>query len=267
MSASLLPFKKILHDGEARQKEEVALAEEAQSFKMANLNTMATIAEVAVLGICGILSWKFFSRTVEGTMGLIIGSLAIVLEILAFFCWQGISKSAGKYRVALITCAVVLTAVSATHASIEWWKHTGVIQQASGEIQFYADYLALFVLIGLLAGAAFWLKTAHWQSEISKERAKAETRTAIARAELVGAKAEMQAESQLDRARVQFLNEQLETANEAVDAITKIAATHQRAEEALAALGNPELANNLRRQFGQIALINSGNNATEPGKQ
>ncbi len=257
MPASLLPFKKILHDGDARQKEEISLNEEAQSFKMANLNNVATIAEIAVLGICGILSWKFFSNTVEGAMGYVIGSLAIILEVMAFFCWQGIPKSSGKYRMALISCAIVLTTVSATHASIEWWKHTGVIRQAANEIQFYADYLALFVLIGLIAGAAFWLKIAHWQSAISKERAKAEQRTAIARAELVGAKAEMQAESALDRARVQFLNEQLETANEAVDAISKIALTHARAEEALSKLGDKSLAENLRRQFGQIAMINS----------
>ena len=264
MAGSLLPFKKILHDGEAREKEELSLNEEAQSFKMANLNTVATIAELAVLGICGILSWKFFSRTVDGAMGYVIGSLAIILEVMAFFCWQGISKSAGKYRIALITCAITLTTISATHASIEWWKHTGVIKQATAEIQFYADYLALFVLIGLMAGAAFWLKISHWQSEISKERAKAEQRTAIARAELVGAKAEMQAETQLDRARVQFLNEQLETANEAVDAISKIAATHARAEQALAALGNPTLADNLRRQFGQIAMVSSGDGGADP---
>lgn len=257
MAGMLLPFKKILHDGEVRQKEEVSLNEEAQSFKMANLNTIATIAEIAVLCICGILSWKFFSRTVDGTMGYVIGSLAIILEVMAFFCWQGISKSAGKYRVALISCAIVLTTVSATHASIEWWKHTGVIQQATTEIQFYADYLALFVLIGLMAGSAFWLKISHWQSGISKERAKAEQRTAIARAELVGAKAEMQAETALDRARVSFLNEQLETANDAVDAISKIAATHARAEEALSKLGDKALAENLRRQFGQIAMITS----------
>lgn len=261
---ALLPFKKILTDGREREQEDMALTEEAHSFKLANLNAIATIAEIAVLLICGILSWQFFSRTVDGMMGYVIASLAVVMETMAFFCWQGIPKSSGKYRMALITCAVVLTGVSATHASIEWWKHTGVIQQASEQIQFYADYLALFALIGLMAGAAFWLKIAHWQSAISKERAKAEERTAIARAELVGAKAEMDAETRLDRARVQFLNAQLETANEAVDAIQKIAETHRRAESALAQLGDKQLADNLRRQFGQIAQITSGDN--EPGK-
>lgn len=256
--SALLPFKKILTDGREREQEEIALNEEAQNFKLANLNTIATIAEIAVLGICGILSWQFFSRVVDGMMGYVIASLAIVMETMAFFCWQGIPKSSGKYRRALITCAITLTAVSATHASIEWWKHTGAIKEASEQIQFYADYLALFVLIGLMAGAAFWLKIAHWQSAISKERAKAEERTAIARAELAGAKAEMDAESQLDRARVKFLESQLETANEAVDAIEKIAATHERAEGALKKLGDSPLAENLRRQFGSIAQITSG---------
>lgn len=260
----LLPFKKILTDEQDRAKQDDALTEEANSFKLANLNGVATIAEIAVLGICAILSWQFFRGTIAGFMGVIVGSLAIVLEVLCFFCWQAISKSAGRYRVALIVCAIVLTTVSATHASIEWWKNTGVIRNASGEIQFYADYLALFVLIGLLAGAAFWLKISHWQSAISQERAKSQQRTAVARAELVGAQAEMRAETQLDRVRVKFLNDQLETANEAVDAIEKIAATHARSEAALAKLGSSPLADNLRRQFGQIAKVSSGDDEGKP---
>jgi len=253
----LLPFKKILDDGRDQERQDIELSEDARSFKLANLNTIATVAEICVLGICAILNWNFFSGTIKGAMGYVVGTLAIVLECLAFFCWQGISKSSGKYRVALISCAIVLTTVAATHASIEWWKDTGVIQQASSEIQFYADYLALFVLIALLAGTSFWLKISHWQSEISKERAKAEERAAKARAELIGAKAEMDSETQLDRARVRFLNDQLETANEAVDAIEKIAATHERSEKALARLNGSPLAENLRRSFGQIAKINT----------
>jgi hypothetical protein len=259
----LLPFKKILDEGRDQEKQDIQLAEDAKSFKLANLNTIATIAEICVLGICAILNWNFFSGTIKGAMGYVVGTLAIVLECLAFFCWQGISKSAGKYRIALISCAITLTTVAAAHASIEWWKDTGVIQQASAQIQFYADYLALFTLIALLAGASFWLKIAHWQSAISRERAKSEERVAIARAGLVGAKAEMDAETQLDRARVRFLNDQLETANEAVDAIEKIAATHERSEQALSRLNGSPLAENLRRQFGTIAKINSGNEEAE----
>lgn len=262
--AQLLPFKKILDDGREQEKQDIQLTEESKSFQLANLNTIATVAEICVLSICAILNWNFFSTTIKGAMGYVVGSLAIVLEVLAFFCWQGISKAAGKYRTALIVCAVVLTTVAATHASIEWWKDTGVIQQASREIQFYADYLALFVLIALLAASSFALKLTHWQAAISKERAKATERAEKARAELIGAKAEMDSETQLDRARVKFLNDQLETANEAVDAIEKIAATHQRSEAALAKLNGSPLAESLRRSFGQIASIKSADD--ESGK-
>jgi hypothetical protein len=75
----------------------------------------------------------------------------------------------------------------------------------------------------------------------------------------------MDAETQLDRARVRFLNDQLETANAAVDAIEKIAATHERSEQALSRLNGSPLAENLRRQFGTIAKIKSG--SEEPEKQ
>ena len=110
--ASLLPFNKITDGRKQQQDSQAAIEEEAKSFQLADPRWLLVVAKIAALGICTILNWNFWTRVLPGAFGTIIASLAIVLEVMAFVCWNSISKSAGKFRAALITVAIYRGALS-----------------------------------------------------------------------------------------------------------------------------------------------------------
>jgi len=149
---SLLPFKLPFEKDDEKYKRQAKFDEEQKNFSLADPHAITTIVEIAVLLICAILNWQFFTATSPNVFGYVIASLAIVCEIFAFCCWQSIHRASGKFRTALIVVAVVLTLTAIVHASIEFWKNTDVIQRVNRQIQFYADYLALGWLLIELTG-------------------------------------------------------------------------------------------------------------------
>lgn len=138
--ASLLPFNKIAEDRKAAQDSQQQIEEESKSFALADPKWLLIVAKIAALGICAILNWNFWTRVLPGAFGTVVAALALVLEVMAFVCWMSISKSAGRFRMALIAVAVYLTAISVLHASLEYWRETDLIRESSKQIQNYANY-------------------------------------------------------------------------------------------------------------------------------
>lgn len=255
---SLLPFNKITEDRNQQQNSQQAIEEEAKSFHLADPRWLLIVAKIAALGICTILNWNFWTRVIPGAFGTIIASLAIVLEVMAFVCWNSISKSAGKFRVALIAVAIYLTLLSIAHASLEYWRETDLIRAASKQIQDYANYYSLGVMICSIIGCAFALQLCHWRNKVNQERAKADENMQIGRARLIGERSKMQQENELDNAKLAHMDEQLQIQMKAVDKIKEIAAVHQAAEAAINSIPDETLRANVRRQFGEVAVIGSG---------
>lgn len=253
--ASLLPFNKLLQDRDQEKTTEQKIQEERESFRLANPKAIWVIAKIAALGICLILNWNFWTRVLPGAFGYVIATLATIAEVMAFVCWMSIDRSAGKFRVALITVASYLTLLSVAHASIEYWRETDLIRGANGQIKFYADYLSLGVMIISIIGSAFALQIMHWRNKVNRERALAEEQMSIGSARLAAEQAKMRQENDLDRARLNQLNEQLQIQAQFVDKIKELADVHKAAESAINSIPDPALRANVKRSFGEVAVI------------
>ena len=77
------------------------------------------------------------------------------------------------------------------------------------------------------------------------------------RARLIGERSKMQHERELDNAKLDHMDEQLPIQMKAVDKIKQIAAVHQAAEAAIKSIPDEALRANVRRQFGEVAVIGS----------
>lgn len=168
---------------------------------------------------------------------------------------MSIDRSAGKFRIALITVASYLTLLSVAHASIEYWRETNLIRGANTQIQFYADYLSLGVMIISIIGSAFALQIMHWRNKVNRERAFAEEQMSIGSARLAAEQARMRQENDLDRAKLNQLNEQLQIQSQFVDKIKELADVHKAAENAISSIPDPALRASVKRSFGEVAVI------------
>src|SRR5262249_30279986 len=153
-----LPFSNLLKQRDEENSAKRKIQAERESFKLANPKAMLVVAKLAALAICLILNWNFWTRVLPGAFGYVIATLGIIVEIMAFICWVSIDRSAGKFRITLITVACYLTLLAVAHASLEYWRESDLIRSVNRQIQFYADYLSLAVMLISIIGCAFALQ-------------------------------------------------------------------------------------------------------------
>lgn len=249
------PFKNILKKQEEELDQQRQHDRAKEEFALPDLQWLVVLAGVAVMSICGILCWRFFSAAAPGVLGVIIGCLAWLSGIMAFTCWMTISKSAGRFHRAVLVVAIGLTAMDIGHASIEFWKNTNTLQQAWPQIQAYAKFGALPVLLLALTAAGYTLVVFHWRHKINVARADAAEQIAVSAAKLRTQSVLMENEDRLDQMRLSHLDKQLATQRQVIERVKKYAELQAEAQRALDTINDPTLRAEMADQFKLIARI------------
>lgn len=249
------PFKEILGQVEASREQQRSQDKAKEEFSLPDLKWLIVLGALSVLGIAGILNWQFFTASAPGTLGIIIGCLALLSGVTAFACWMTISNSAGQFHKAVLAVAVGLTAMDIAHASIEFWKNTNVLAQAKPEIQIYAQFFALPVLLLALTVAGYALTVFHWRHRINLSRAEAAEEIAVSEAKLRTSEILMDNEDQLDRKRLEHLDKQIAIQRQVIERVKRFAGLQAEAQSALESITDPALRKEMEDQFKLIARI------------
>lgn len=261
------PFKEILGQQEVARDQQRNHEKAKEEFALPDLKWLIILGAIAVLGIAGILNWQFFTAAAPGTLGIIIGCLALLSGLTAFACWMTISNSAGRFHNAVLVVAVLLTAMDIAHASIEFWKNTNVLSQAKPEIQIYAQFFALPVLLIALTAAGYALTVFHWRHRINLSRAEAAEEIAVSEAKLRMSEVLMDNEDKLDRKRLDHLDKQIALQRQVIERVKRYADLQAEAQSALEGIADPMLRKEMEDQFKLIARIEADDKSAPSNKK
>jgi hypothetical protein len=199
-------------DASARQDK---LLNEASNYKLASNGGYLHLVKYALFGMLAILNMRLFIAAIPGGWGMLVGLIAVMMEGFAIYCWNNQGKSAGNHRKALIGFCIAFTVVSLAHAAASVYELINsrfpLGPSISDYVFWYSHVVAFPLIFGLQIFALFVIGFTHYQSRISKERAKSQVEIEQGQAELHTQTAQLKQESELAAQRLLFEQEKLKT--------------------------------------------------------
>ncbi len=222
----------------------------AADFKLPTDTGYMLGLKYALFLLFGYYNARLFLQIVPGWEGYLTASFALAGEATALYCLNTYTRTAGGHKIAVGIFGVALTIFSITHATISFFRidHHEV---AGGPIQFYCQRVAFPLLFGLLLLAAVIIPMTHWRKKVAAERAKAQTEIETGRARLLAESANLRNESELERERLKFLEEQLLIEGEYVQKIEQFARLKEREAQAINSISDETLREQIAGMLGR----------------
>src|SRR5262249_53647367 len=235
-----------------RQAERNELA--ASDFKLPTDGGDMLGLKYALFILFGYYNARLFLHTVPGGEGWMTAFFALAGEATALYCLNIYTRTAGGHKTAVGLFGAALTLFSVTHATISFFRIDRHVV-ASGPVQFYCQRIAFPLLFGLLLLAAIIIPLTHWRKKIAAERARAQTEIETGRARLLAESANLRNESQLERERLRFLEEQLMIEGEYVSKIEQFAQLKEREGQAIESISDPAVREQIAAMLGRSVEI------------
>lgn len=234
---------------ERQAKQSEALRKEGDSFELATDGGYIKALKYALFVLFGYYNARLFIVTVPGWEGYLTAFFALAGEATALYCWANFNRSSGHHKTALFVFGLLLTVFSVTHATISWFRLESH-SELSAPIQYYCETVAFPLLFGLLLLAAIVIPLMHWRRKVADEQAKAKVEIESKRARLVAESAALRNEVELERERLQSMEERTKLGNEFVERLRQFVKMKASESDVLASITDPVLRRQVETAFG-----------------
>ena len=214
---------------EQRSKEREQLKQEASTFNLAGTG-FALMVEVAAFVLLAVYNASLFIQSVPGWKGYATAAIAIGVESLAFYCVLSFIRTTGAHKWATGLCGVALLAFSLVHAGFSYQLSRGSLGYHG---QYYIHNVAFWLMAALLVLCPLALRVTHWSAAAAAVHAQEQVKVSQSRAKL---SAEMQLQENrliVERARLDFYQQQIAINNEAAEKLRALAKSKQAEIDAL----------------------------------
>ncbi len=232
-------------------------ADKAAAFSLPALQWLISLLSAVVLVMCAIFNWQFFRSTAPGVTGYLVGVLALVSGVAAFALWHTISNSSGRFQIAVGISALALTCLDIFHATLQYYKNTALLSRSWAEVQTYAQFGALPVLLIAFVAVGFALSVTHWRHKILVARTQSAETIAVSDETLRTAEIKMANEQALDERRLKHLDAQLGIQKQTIERVAQFAKNREQLGRILASVPDPKLRAELETMFGAIAHVDA----------
>lgn len=214
---------------EQRLKERDNLKADAAAFKLAGTG-FALAVEVAAFLLLAVYNASLFINSVPGWKGYLTAAIAISVESMAFYCVLSFIRTTGAHKWATGICGTLLLGFSLVHAGFSYQLSRGSLG-AHG--QYYIHNVAFWLMAALLILCPLALRVTHWSAKAAATHAQEQVKVSQSRAQLA---AEMQIQENrliIERARLDYYQQQIAINNEAAEKLKALAKSKQAELEAL----------------------------------
>lgn len=244
----LFKLGKTFASADQQTKQSEALKKEADGFQLVSDGGYIKWLKYALFCLFGYYNARLFIVTVPGWEGYMTAAFALAGETTALYCLQNFNRSSGNHQYALGVFGALLTLFSVTHATLSFFRME--LGEHSQVIYFYCERVAFPLLFSLLLLAAIAIPALHWRRKIAAEQSKAQVEIQTGRAKLVAESSNLRAEAELERERLNHLEEKITIGNEYAAKLEQYAKMKSRESEVLAGITDPELRKQIAATFG-----------------
>lgn len=228
------------------------LDREARNFDLAGTGGFLTVIKYAVFIVLAGFNWWLFTSIIPGLWGVVVGSVAILSECFAIYCFNKQNKSTGGHRTALQFFAVYFTILSFLHASASFYEMIGMGPRIGRPLEFYAHYVAFPLIFASMMAGMMILTLVHWSAAIAARRAKAHQSIEASKADLITQHSVMQHQATLERQRLNHMSELLSLERGYVEKLREYANIKQGERQILDSIKDPALREKLAEFTGNL---------------
>lgn len=234
------------------EKEAEDLNKEAQNFDLAGTGGYLTFVKYAVFLVLAGFNWWLFTSLISGAWGYAVGSVAVLSEGFAIYCFNKQNKSVGGHRTALQVFAVYFTLLSFVHSLAAFYEMTNMGPRIGAPLDYYAHFVAFPLVFASMVAGVMVLTLTHWSSAISASRAKAHQAIEASRADLITQHSVMQHQATLERQRLNHMSELLNLERGYVEKLKEYAHIKQGERHILDSITDPGLRARLAEFTGNL---------------
>jgi hypothetical protein len=238
----------------------------AEQFDLAPAKGLPYYLKFALFGLFGYYNVKLFLNTVPGWEGWMTAGFAVGLEALAMYCIINFVKSSDLHKTMLGVFGAILTAFSFIHATLSFFRVERNARWAP-VIEYYSQNVAFPLLFALLFVASLAIYLTHFKQKVTQAQAKSMVEIETRKAEMLAESTIMRAESQLEREKLERLEEQMKIEGEYVTKLKSYVGLKQQEIEIVQGIPDPALREQVARELG-LTLPDKKDDwpNTQPGK-
>ncbi len=252
--SKLFNVGKSLYESQKKDEQKQAEGKAAESHDLVGPGGYMTVVKYAAFTVLAALNIRLFLESLHyGVWGVAVGLVAVLTEGTAIYCWRNQIRTAGSHRTGMIFFAVAFTAISLAHAFVSFLELCGAAKDLEKTIYVYSYFVAFPLMFGMLVLCVCTLFLLHWQTKISKERARAQTEIAKSNAELQIEKANLRQSMEIEESRLDHLKAMVGMENQYVESLEDLVVVKERQQQALARISDPEIRDEIFAVLGRIA--------------
>jgi hypothetical protein len=224
-------------------------ARAAEGFKLAPSKGLPYYLKFALFALFGYYNVKLFLTTIPGWEAYLTALFALGLEALAMYCIINFVRSADLHKTTLGICGGILTVFSFTHATLSFfkvernarWQHT---------IEAYSQNVAFPLLFALLFVSSLAIYLTHFNQKVTQQQARTMVEIETRKAQMLAESHAMRAESQLDREKLERLEERIDLKGRYIQKLGSFLELQQKERRMVEEIPDEALRDEVARALG-----------------